>query len=315
MATGVLLNGELLATIAAFQDGLYLDVAPILCAWRSKRSHARTAFLIDALQLTSGLRLLQRFVRCLPDLFTSDVLDHIVHLGHLDAYKYIVYHLPMTRCSPNALNMAVAKGHLNLVAFLHAQGTKSWTEHTLDLASESGHFDIVRFLHTLGLRASTYAMDAAAAHGNLAIVRFLHEHRREGCTTDAMDRAAANGHMNVVRFLHSHRHEGCTRNAMDAAAGAGHLEIVAFLHRHRTEGCTTRAMDQAAGNGHMDVVKFLHIHRVEGATKLAIDTAAAHGHVDVVRFLVEHRREGWRDAVCWARRSQYCHIVSFLEAH
>jgi hypothetical protein len=167
-------------------------------------------------------------------------------------------------CTRNAMDIACANGHLEILQYLHTHRTEGCTQDALDYASEGGHVDIVQFLT---------------------------EHRREGGTCCAMDFAAGYGHLKVVQYLHHFRSEGCSTDAMDSAAENGHLEVLEWLHAHRKEGCTDRAWKLAIRNGHMDVLWFLARKMwgdfVDGEG--LIEMCAARGLVDVLRYLTEEK--------------------------
>ena len=104
------------------------------------------------------------------------------------------------------------------------------TTEAIDLAAAQGHLEVVRYLHEHpphqpgqhdeDMRfATTNAMDDAAQNGHLEVVRCLHEHRTEGCTERAINLAAREGHYEVVAWLLAHRSEGFTHLALDGAAG------------------------------------------------------------------------------------------------
>ena len=102
------------------------------------------------------------------------------------------------------------------------------------LAAARGHLEVVRWLHDNRTEGcTTDAMNWAAKNGHLEVVRWLHEDRSEGCTKRAMNDADGYGHLEVVRWLHEHRSEGCTTDAMVLAARHGHLEVVKWLHENR----------------------------------------------------------------------------------
>ncbi|OQR99245.1 hypothetical protein THRCLA_06572, partial [Thraustotheca clavata] len=169
--------------------------------------------------------------------------------------------------------------------------TLTFTTDAIDLAAANGHLDVLQYLHVHRSEGCTFAaMDKAAANGHLEIVTWLHLNRLEGCTTEAMDLAATNDHFDIVKFLHKHRSEGCTTNAMDGAAANGHLAIVVWLFFNRHEGCTDVAMNLAASNGHVDVLTFLHendIANVRNNMNELLDISVNHGQVNVVRWLID----------------------------
>ncbi|KAF0692332.1 Aste57867_16589 [Aphanomyces stellatus] len=133
----------------------------------------------------------------------------------------------------NAIDYAAKLGNLELVRELHARELElelRCTESAMNDAAARGHLDVVKFLHQHRVEGcSTKAMDGAAKNGYLEMVQWLHEHRTEGCTTQAMDNAAANGHVDILEFLHNHRTEGATQFAIQRANTKGHVQCVEWL--------------------------------------------------------------------------------------
>ncbi|GLE04940.1 hypothetical protein PINS_up013921 [Pythium insidiosum] len=246
---------------------------------------------------------------------TSHTVNALAAHDCLALLRWVLQTFPEeTALTHDALDVAAANGHLEVVQFLHEHSAEGGSIAAMDGAARHGHLAVVEFLDShRDEGCTTAAMDDAAAHGHLEVVKYLHERRSEGCTTAAMDLAAEHGHLDVIKFLHTNRHEGCTTSAMDGAASRGHLEVVRFLHEHRDEGCTVAAMNRAATNGHLDVVRFLQAHRTEGATERAMDGAAAHGHIEIVRFLHETRDEGCTEvAMDEAASKGHLEVVRFL---
>lgn len=174
---------------------------------------------------------------------------------------------------------------LAVVIWLHTHGF-AFSTREMDYAAEFGHLDVVAFLHAQRTEGCTVrAMDAAAEYGWLAIVEFLHTYRTEGCTTHAMDGAAARGHVAIVSFLHTHRSEGCTVRAMDQAAVHSHASVVAFLGQHRREGCSSTTLLQAAKSSSARTVQALCEYSVHGCLVDAKRVAVAWEREDVVALL------------------------------
>jgi hypothetical protein len=173
-------------------------------------------------------------------------------------------------------------------------GRPACTKAAMDGAAARGHLDVVRWLHANCSEGCTVAaMDLAAKNGHLHVIEWLHENRLEGGTTDAIDYASRSGHLEVLKWLHNHRREGCTTRAMDYAAGTGFFEVVTWLHANRPEGCTVAALDGAAAYGEMKIVRWLHENRVGRCSTLAMSNTAHKGHLRVLRWLFENRSEGF----------------------
>lgn len=91
-------------------------------------------------------------------------------------------------------DLAARNGHLHIAKNVAVR----FTIEAMELAAAQGHLEMVIFLHETRREGTTVnAMDLAATFGRLEVVRWLHEHRQEGCTTRAMDGAARNGHLGV----------------------------------------------------------------------------------------------------------------------
>lgn len=188
----------------------------------------------------------------------------------------------------------------------------------LDAAADGGHLDILTWLWANGSReCSTDAMDFAAINNHLHVLKWLHAHTSVGCTHQAMDGAATRGNFEVLKWLHANRTEGCTTEAMDFAAGNGLLEIVQWLHEHRTEGCTVTAMDTAGEQGHLDMIQWLYANRTEGCSPDAIAEAARRGNLEVVRWLCERFpvQCNASDVADKAAYKGHTHVLAFLISH
>ncbi|KDO28593.1 hypothetical protein SPRG_06449 [Saprolegnia parasitica CBS 223.65] len=204
-----------------------------------------------------------------------------------ESLAFLYIHAPWFT-HPCILDDAAATGNLAHVQQLH-QGGASCSRKAMILAAARGHLDIVAFLHTHRWEGcDVLAMDYAAAHGHAHVVSFLHWYRTEGCTTEAMDLAAGNGHLEVVGFLHHHRREGCTVKALDAAIANGHDTVVRFLVEHRTEGASPNALDVAVEKGHTDIVAFL-LGRdafLPSTREHVVRIAVENGHVRTAELLL-----------------------------
>ncbi|CAK4081521.1 unnamed protein product [Aphanomyces euteiches] len=297
----VLLSRELFLSIQAFQPGIPFHLQDIARAARVLQvaSFQTSADRVRA-ELTRrnwfhahGIRGLELLYQNCPDI-TCDgsFLAFAASVGHVEAVRYLLQHHP-THHGP-AILQATQHGHFDVLELFHnIESTDGFTSYVMNLAAARGFLNIVRFLHDNRKEGCTHqAMDNAAKNGHLDIVKFLHAHRTEGCTTDAMDDAASSGHLDVVQFLHEKRTEGCTQKAMDGAVCGGHDSVFHFLHTHRSEGCSKKAMDAAAARGDFKLVQFLHWNRHEGCTIDALRTAAEHGHANVVEYLLRFRNEG-----------------------
>lgn len=91
-------------------------------------------------------------------------------------------------------DLAARNGHMHIVT----QVAATFSNQAMVLAAAQGHLEMVAYLHHHREEGATMeALDLAATFGHLEVVKFLHENRREGCTTRAMDGAAGNNHLDV----------------------------------------------------------------------------------------------------------------------
>lgn len=91
-------------------------------------------------------------------------------------------------------DVAARNGHMHIARHVAV----AFTEQAMVLAAAQGHLEMVTYLHENRKEGTTVeAMDMAATNGHLEVVRWLHVNRKEGCTTRAMDGAARNSHIHV----------------------------------------------------------------------------------------------------------------------
>lgn len=155
----------------------------------------------------------------------------------------------------------------------------------MNYAAANGHLDIVKWLHENGTEGcTTDAMNQAAANGHLEVVKWLHENRKEGCTVVAMDYASANGHFEVVKWLFENNVVKCRQRALDSAAKHGRYEIVKFLIQHGMSA-TSKTLETASKGGHLDVVKYLIEDAAIQCTAKAISKAASNAEIKVFDYL------------------------------
>lgn len=97
-------------------------------------------------------------------------------------------------------DMAAQNGHMHIVKHV----ASVFSDQAMVLAAAQGHLDMVKFLHGYRKEGATVeAMNLASTCGHLNVVKWLHANRTEGCTTRAMDGAARNAHIHVrVKIKH-----------------------------------------------------------------------------------------------------------------
>src|SRR3989344_4330254 len=120
--------------------------------------------------------------------YKNEDIDDLSRLGDLKGVQFLT---SIGSYTCDAINYAVANGHLEIVKWLH--------ENRKDIKS-----------FTLGTCGGVQrAMDRAAERGHLETIKWLHENRNDigtyGCTTYAMNNASANGHLEIVKFLYENR--------------------------------------------------------------------------------------------------------------
>ncbi|KAF0718055.1 Aste57867_1933 [Aphanomyces stellatus] len=310
-ALQVLLSEVLLGLVVDYQDGLYMDMRPLLklrlrINWWSYDDQD-----IDAV-FPSSMALLHAELDPWHDAFyITHRLRLLLHSPHCRTLRLIV-----------AMEAAFF-GRLSVLQDMAlGDDLVGLTCPLLDIAAFGGHMDVLRFLHDCGHGGcSVKAMDWAAMHGDIAIVAFLGAHRTEGCSDHALHYAAIagniplatllrqfhgslswlpgtpvdvirRGHMEMALWMDD-REATWSTQCMDMAAFHGHLELLEWLHTNpRSAGCTTSAMNLAARAGHVQVLEWLHVHRTEGCTVNAMDWAASQGHRPVLEWLHVHRTEG-----------------------
>lgn len=105
------------------------------------------------------------------------------------------------------INGAVANGHLDVVQWLHNNGTIIHIS-TIDVAARNGYFNIVKYLHYNGSQITNITVKYAALSGNLDLIKWLYE--KCGNITyslfnsDTANNAASAGHLHIVQWLHAH---------------------------------------------------------------------------------------------------------------
>lgn len=112
----------------------------------------------------------------------------------------------------SAKRMAAARGHLDVLKWLHEHGDESEFhacsheqinfQRVVDTAAADGYFDVVQWFHdNCDVSCTGSVIDGAAKNGYLDVVKWLHEHCREGCTTRM---GSQMWEMNSVKLLPKH---------------------------------------------------------------------------------------------------------------
>ncbi|KAJ0396519.1 hypothetical protein P43SY_003730 [Pythium insidiosum] len=236
-----------------------------------------------------------------------------------------------------ALEAAVAHGHLSLVRRIHALHPEPLRVRSLRLASTRGDLELLEWLlsnrHCDELCAPSIAaapsdrfLDcctapvcrAAQRDGQLHVVRWMYEHALVRQLRNLGDRAAELGDLEMVQWVHAQRApHAFSAHAMDGAAAGGFLDVVRFLHEHRTEGCTAQAINGALLGRHDAVVEFLRgIGAPEEPTLMLFIRASEQGRVDLLEREAAHlasRNASWLNpALVAAARHGHLPVVQWL---
>jgi hypothetical protein len=151
-------------------------------------------------------------------------------VGAAEGAKLAVCHFLIAEqcpCDAEACAEAAARGHLEIVRFLHESGCP-WDVDTICVrAAESGHIELLQYLQQQGCVFTAGAMTAAAALGHLQTCKIL---RAQQCPWDtiACRYAALNSHVETLRWLHE---QGCPWDVQAVrlvAAKSGDLPTITY---------------------------------------------------------------------------------------
>ncbi|EGG18636.1 hypothetical protein DFA_04131 [Cavenderia fasciculata] len=111
--------------------------------------------------------------------------------GRLDIIQYYYQHYPqdiLWTQVDDLVGFAAMDGHLDILQFICEKFPESiFKPNTMDIAVGKGKLEIVKFLHfNRSEGCTTMAMDNAALNNDLETVEFLHKHRTEGSTCLAL---------------------------------------------------------------------------------------------------------------------------------
>lgn len=128
-----------------------------------------------------------------------------------------------------AMPLAAAKGHLEIIQWLHANTSIECTASTPVLAAEGGQLDVLKWLHAnmIELEWSSSVMDAAST---LPALEWLRANRIEGYTTRAMDKAIADCDFDRLLFLRKqYPRVECSTDVASSGVMRGHVEMFFWL--------------------------------------------------------------------------------------
>ncbi|KAJ8555036.1 hypothetical protein ON010_g9447 [Phytophthora cinnamomi] len=138
------------------------------------------------------------------------VLDEASGRGHLGVVKFAANYALQSVYEPahafcDALSLAIAGGHLEVVRFLLEPGRYMWQyAKALELAIDKGHHAIVELMYAMSPQhgGNTFFCRFAIA-GNLKVITYLYNngHNEPKMIDDAFMQAARHGQTDIVAFL------------------------------------------------------------------------------------------------------------------
>ncbi|POM66871.1 Hypothetical protein PHPALM_17206, partial [Phytophthora palmivora] len=240
----------------------------------------RVSVALSAQVLPHILDLITSFL--LPRTIDSAVynrLDRVIPL-YQDTLPYTV----------RAMDGAAAKGHLDVVQFLHSNRTEGCSNTAFINATVNNHLHVLEWLYQFYPQNANPAQEIvkAAECGNIQILIFLQFKVRREEVEPALEAAATHGHVEVLTALLNRPYS--MRRSFLAAADNGQTQVVQFL---LNRGCNERysyvnpALMKAAEGGHCEVIALL-IDKSDAYTiGDALIEAAAHGREVVATLLVK----------------------------
>lgn len=150
-------------------------------------------------------------------------------LGNTNLLKYIVsFQKGVKYDSIKDAVWCIENGHFSL---LKEKKDLFYSLSTMDVAVSKGRLDIVQWLHKHHPKTCTInAMDNAASGGYLYLFQWLHYNRTEGCTHEAFLGALRNNHLDVAQWFYAHRTEIKISNLSKSTFQSGSLETVQWVY-------------------------------------------------------------------------------------
>ena len=281
--------------------GGHLDVVRYLCA---RGADVRMVDFEAVTEAAAGghLEMIQYLVEhdvCMSKPRAPDALRSAARHGHIDIVVYLLERgLP---AGIQAVNDAVAGGHLDIVQCLHAHGANVLGDELIAVqsAAEFNNLEILSFLISVGADINAdgdRALLIAVVKGHVETVRFLHAHGagRVISLADSLRMALRNGHTDLVVYLHERGADiRCNDDeAVRLAVSGGHMSILTYLHAHGANlhrGCD-EAVVLAAPGGHLEMLSFLHTHGADLRTRndAALRAAAEKRQWEAAGYLIRH---------------------------
>ncbi|KAL2913196.1 hypothetical protein HK105_207315 [Polyrhizophydium stewartii] len=244
----------------------------------------------------------------------SRILECAAGLGRVDVVQTMAVHVAQP--SWHTFLFAGVQGHLPVIRFLCDAGRDRHL--SLNGAIAGGHADIAAFVHARrpDLALSPAAVQFALGARRTAAVWWLLQNgpaawRSHAAFASLQSGCAEHGHLDLLEFAVEHGiGEPLAASAVDAAAQWGSLATVQWLQKRAAAApaaagpasqaaCTTAAMTNSAANGHHELFVWLwktfpHLR----PTAQQLTQAAANGHMSVVDYFVQHAGEQADSADC-----------------
>jgi hypothetical protein len=236
-----------------------------------------------------NLSLLRYLLTPLHDVLDYNLSHVAVTKGHLHCLRYL--HERGYLLDANTCSTAARGGHLHCLQYAHEHGCP-WDKRTCDSAAYGGHLQCLQYAYENGCPWDEYTCTSAAQGGRLHCLQHLHE---QGCPWDeyTCSKAAEGGHLDCLQYVHQ---QGCPWNedTCSAAAQQGHLKCLHYAHEN---GCPWDAgtCSKAVLHGNHICMGFA-LNKKSQLAELAYEDVAhlVLGQLDCLRYALEHGcpREG-----------------------
>eukprot|EP01133_Synstelium_polycarpum_P001197 gene1197-1379_t len=179
---------------------------------------------------SSNLNMVMILHKAFPNIrITSQALDRAAGSGNLDVVRYL--HTVGVTASQDAFNDAAARGHVNVLHFLHVNRSDGYSAIGLIRAAANGHLETLAFLlnigYTLGLQQ---AFLSAVTSGHMECVLHMYAiNPRLEINSDVFRKAAATGDLSLVIFLLETGRVRPDNHAVNDAARNGKYHVLGYL--------------------------------------------------------------------------------------
>lgn len=245
-----------------------------------------------------------------------DIIDNKVlnYIDYGNIQKIIKYHKLGYRFDKKCMSLALLKGHVDIIKYLHEKCGINISDDKFDkIYVDFGYLEVVKYLDKSGIKFGYRDLDTACYRGHIELVKYFNNHhnmlRNYIDSPKFMDSAASGGHFDIVKYLHENGAK-CTGYAIDWAACRRNIELVKFLHNIDTKP-SYMATYLASRDGDMEMVKYLISIDAPKSTS-AMDYAAANGHLDIVKYLHEMSFNFTDNALLWSRQNGHDSVSDYL---